>query len=188
MSWQGPDHHDHGWQQGEPDLNGPPGREPGGSETEGSHWPPSSTDGWSTWERGNSNLSLPANSRQAAGSPLGSSPGLSGLPGLAMRQLVVPGVAVLILVLGVVVSSVLSGGTSTINRSNDAELCSAYNAAERSWDSYSTDASAINALGSVARRHSDDSVQEAGKNLGNLSGMFSYGRYATIVTPIESRC
>lgn len=188
MSWPGPGGNGDDPQHGEPDPNDPRGREPGARGTGGSDWPPSGSDGWSTWESGNSNLSLPAKSRHPAGTTQGASPDFSALPGLAMRQLVVPGAAILIVVLGVVVSFAFSGGTSAINSSSDSELCSAYSAAERSWDSFSTDASAIDKLGSVARRHSDEGVRQAGTSLGNLSGMFSYGRYASIVTPIESRC
>ncbi|PAY21814.1 hypothetical protein CEY15_16815 [Dietzia natronolimnaea] len=96
--------------------------------------------------------------------------------------------AAVLVVGGAVITLLTSGGTAVTNSSSDAELCSAYRAAERSWDSLSTDATEISALGSVARRHSDGDVREAGERLGALSGVFNYGRYASIVRPIEYTC
>lgn len=207
MNRPGPDGHGGGWEQGGPGSGGSGGgweqqgasgsneqgwaqNGPGfdGTHADGRDWPPSGSDGWGTWNDGHGHHSPPAPGRQPAGPGKPPSPNLTSLSSLVTRQLAVPGAAVLVVFLGFAVSFVTSGGTSAINSSSDAELCSAYNAAERSWDSSSTDATEINKLGSVARRHSDADVREAGESLGDLTGMFSYGRYAAIVNPIEYRC
>lgn len=169
-----------GWEQNDPAANQP--------NTGGPAFPPGDSDGWGTWDNGRGQHSPPGAGRQSVGQGRTASPNLSALPDLAKRQLVIPGAAVLIVLLGAVISFATSGGAPVINSSSDAELCSAYNAAERSWDFSSTDPSEINELGSVARRHSDADVRDAGESLGDLSGMFNYSRYAAIVSPIEYRC
>lgn len=120
----------------------------------------------------------------------GSSVDLSGVSGLLSRQFVVPAAALAVAVIAVVISFASSGGggNSFVNSSSDAEVCSAYRAAERSWDSWDTDATEVERLGSVASKHSDADIRSAGESLNNLTGMFSYGRYSTIVQPIQRLC
>lgn len=145
--------------------------------------------GWAQWNDDNAgNRPNPASSHQAPRPGSGSSADLPVVQRLLVRHWVVPSAAVLVVFTGAVFTSLTSGGTAITNRSSDAELCSSYRIAERSWDSYSTDATEISALGSVARRHSDADVRAAGESLGNLSGVFSYSRYESIVRPIEYRC
>lgn len=120
----------------------------------------------------------------------GSAAEISGLSRLLTRQVVVPAAALAVAIIAVVVSFASSGGGGNIfaNSSSDEEVCSAYRAAERSWDSWDTDATEVEKLGSVASRHSDEEVRSAGESLNNLTGMFSYGRYSTIVQPIQLLC
>lgn len=136
------------------------------------------------------------------GSP--GTPNRAGLKRLAARHFVVPAIGVAVVVATTVLGSV--GGGSPVFSSSDEDLCSAYRAAERSWDidlptsaddfdeylsgGYDdfTDTADIERLGSVARKHSDPDVREAGQKIDDLSGMFSYERYSSIVSPIESMC
>ena len=117
-----------------------------------------------------------------AGPPPRSPRGDSPFPTLMVRQLVVPVLAMVIAVVGGV----------TYGHSDDADLCMALSAAEASWESDDpdsfTDTESIDRLGAVAKRHRDPSVRRAGRELAGLTGVFSYGRYSSIVTPIEFRC
>jgi hypothetical protein len=101
---------------------------------------------------------------------------------------VVSSAAALLVMMGAAFTVFTSGGTAVTNQSSDADLCSSYLAAERSWDSLSTDATEIERLAAVARRHSDADVRGAGQRLDNLSGVFSYGEYESIVRPIARTC
>lgn len=118
--------------------------------------------------------------------PAPGSSGASGFTRVLSRQFIVPAAALAVAVIAVVLSFVLPGGIA--NRASDSEVCSAYFTAERSWDSGSTDATEIEDLGSVARRHSDEDIRSAGERLDSLTGIFSYSRYASIVQPIQRMC
>ena len=118
----------------------------------------------------------------------GSRPDLPGIRRLLARHWVIPSAAALLVIMGAVFTLLTSGGTAVTNQSSDTELCSSYLSAERSWDSYSTDSTEIERLAAVARRHSDEDVRAAGERLDNLSGVFSYGRYESIVRPIAYTC
>lgn len=146
-------------------------------------------DGWPEWDDdGAASPPHPAPAQQAP--PPGRVPpsGLIGIQRLVFRHFSVIVAAVVIVVAGAAITGFTAGGTSVTNRSSDAELCSAYSAAERSWNAFSTDATEITRLGAVARRHSDEDIRGAGQRLGNLSGIFSYGTYASIARPIENKC
>lgn len=128
----------------------------------------------------------------------------AGLKRLAGRHFVIPVVGVAIVITATLFGSVVGGGS--ILSSSDEELCSAYRAAENSWDydlpssasdfddflsgGYDdfTDTEDIEKLGSVARKHGDPDVREAGEKIDDLSGVFSYDRYSSIVSPIEDLC
>lgn len=145
--------------------------------------------GWAQWNSDEAgNRPDPAASRRPPRQGTGPSPDLPDIQRLLFRHLAVIVAAVVLVIAGAVVTLLTSGGTAVTNSSSDTELCSSYRAAERSWDSFSTDATEISALGSVARRHSDAEVRAAGERLGNLSGVFSYGTYESIVRPIEYKC
>lgn len=111
---------------------------------------------------------------------------MSAVTRLLPRQLVIPAAALAVGIIAIIASFATSG--VGVNRASDDAVCSAYAAAERSWDSYDTDATEIENLASVARRHSDEDIRDAGKRLDNLTGMFSYGTYSSIVQPIRQLC
>ncbi|HHX85290.1 MAG TPA: hypothetical protein GX694_08180 [Actinomycetales bacterium] len=114
-----------------------------------------------------------------------------------LRRIVIVGAAVVITVAGMAFGGGSGGGLGGgVGRTDDSELCQAYRAAERSWE---TDASSwdyddfndtedIEKLASVAKRHADESVRSAGGSIDNLPMVFDYGEYSSAVAPIAWRC
>lgn len=114
--------------------------------------------------------------------------GTAELTRLASRQFVVPLTALAVAVVSIIASFAMSGGGALVNRASDEEVCSAYRAAERSWDSYDTDADMVMKLSDVASRHPDDAISLTGERLDNLPSVFTYSQYSSIVQPIAQLC
>lgn len=125
-------------------------------------------------------------SAPAGNPPLGTR---SALNRLAIRQTVVPTAALAVGIISILAYIATSGGGGlTINHSSDAEVCTAYRAAERSWDRYDSDADIVMDLSAVAKKHADEDIRSAGKGLDNLPMVFTYGQYSKIVQPIARLC
>lgn len=110
------------------------------------------------------------------------------------KYLLVPIIAVAVLVLGYVTTAVAEGGVAAIflGKSSNSELCSAYSAAERSWDNddflSQYDTADIESLASVAKRYSKGSVKAAGKSIDSLPSTYSYSTYSSAVSAIKWEC